>query len=202
MLSPIWISRWCCLIYEYQDDAVSDMYDIKIMQEKMMLTSPTTAQSVVSSMLGLPGGSSQVALHFAWVEATSDSDRSYILIISESHILVVSELIWPSRLQILTLSLVFSGSGSCVPHLKVVDWMASGCKWIGIGTGSQILFVLLQTPAQCSPTITHFNWLCFAGMEKQENPKFGFKSGAHKQCHHKKVFTCYHFALTDSISIF
>ena len=104
--------------------------------------------------------------------ATFCSDQSYILIISESHILVVSELLWPSRWQILTLSLVFSGSGSCVPHLKVVDWMASGSKWIGIGTGSQILFVLLQTPAQCSPTITHFNWLCFTGMDKKDKKVF------------------------------
>jgi len=37
----------------------------------LMLTSPTTAQSVASSMLGLPGGSSQVALHFAQIRATS-----------------------------------------------------------------------------------------------------------------------------------
>ena len=59
------------LIDEYQDDAVSDMYDIKMMQEKLMLTSPNTVQSVASSMLGLPGGSSQVALHFAQIRATS-----------------------------------------------------------------------------------------------------------------------------------
>ena len=96
------------LIDEYQDDAVSDMYDIKMMQEKMMLTSPTTAQSVASSMLGLPGGSSQ------GFSATFCSGRSYIWLRSELHLNHIREPHLGCIGAYLTISLTNPDSLPCV----------------------------------------------------------------------------------------
>ena len=61
-------------LIKYQDDA-----------KEMMLTNPTTAQSVASSMLNPlgEGASNQVELHLARIGATSCLDRSYIFLVSE-----------------------------------------------------------------------------------------------------------------------
>ena len=141
----------------------------------MLLTNPTTAQSVASSMLGPQQRQGKAT---RW-NATSCSDISYIFLRSELHLALIGAKSLLNRS-------FFDGAHSQVLTLSL-DWFwlmctssESGLAWRLGASGLELVprFCLFKHLLRRSPIC--FNSLYHAGTRIQEKAKFRFWKGAEK----------------------